>query len=105
MVDRVRLELDVRQFDEASFEPYLERDGAWNGMSATSPRPAEGYAFSEMTGVLTPHRGTGLSLTLKLLAIRFVRASGYERLVAFHHPRNDAAIAMNRRLGFTDQAR
>ena len=32
--------------------------------------------------------------------IRFVRAEGYRRLVAFHHPRNAAAIAMNRRLGF-----
>jgi predicted GNAT superfamily acetyltransferase len=78
------------------------RDGQWIGMSATSLRPEHGFAFSEMTGVLGPHRRTGLSLALKLLAIRFVRAAGYERLVAFHHPLNAAAIAMNRRLGFSD---
>ena len=72
----------------------------WIGMSATSLHPEQEFAFSEMTGVLAPHRGQGLSLALKLLAIRFVRASGYQRLVAFHHPRNQTAIAMNRRLGF-----
>jgi L-amino acid N-acyltransferase YncA len=71
-------------------------------MSATSLRPDRGFAFSEMTGVLAPYRGRGLSLALKLLAIRFVRAAGYRRLVAFHHPGNDVAVAMNRRLGFGD---
>lgn len=78
---------------------------AWAGMSTTSLHPAEGYAFSEMTGVLAPYRGRGLSLALKLLAIRFVRVAGYRRLATFHHPRNASAIAMNRRLGFVDQAR
>ncbi|KUL41325.1 hypothetical protein ADL15_03455 [Actinoplanes awajinensis subsp. mycoplanecinus] len=72
-------------------------------MSATSVHQDE--AFSEMTGVLAPHRGKGLSLALKLLAIRFARAAGCQRLVAFHHPENHTAIAMNRRLGFVDQAR
>jgi RimJ/RimL family protein N-acetyltransferase len=74
----------------------------WIGMSATSLHPEQALAFSEMTGVLAPHRGNGLSLALKLLAIRFVRSSGLQRLVAFHHPRNQTAIAMNRRLGFVD---
>ncbi len=73
-------------------------------MSTTSLHPAKGHAFSEMTGVLAQHRGQGLSLALKLLSIRFVRSSGYQRLATFHHPRNATAIAMNRRLGFVDQA-
>jgi hypothetical protein len=30
-----------------------------------------------MTGLLAPYRGRGLSLALTLLAIRFVRLSGY----------------------------
>ncbi|MFI7706578.1 GNAT family N-acetyltransferase [Nonomuraea sp. NPDC049480] len=79
-------------------------DGAWIGMSTTSLHATKGYAFSEMTGVLAPYRGRGLSLALKLLAIRFVRSSGYRWLATFHHPRNASAIAMNRRLGFVDQA-
>lgn len=94
--------IDVPTFDPAGVV-LATRDGAWIGMSATSLHPDEGYAFSEMTGVLAPHRGQGLSLALKLLAIRFVRSSGYRRLVAFHHPGNTAAIAMNRRLGFADR--
>lgn len=77
-------------------------DDKWIGMTATSLRATEGFAFSEMTGVLGPHRGQGLSLALKIHAIRFVRAAGYRHLVAYHHPDNTAAIGMNRRLGFED---
>ena len=98
----------TQRIDVATFNPagvvLATRNGAWIGMSTTSLHPAEGYAFSEMTGVLAPHRRQGLSLALKLLSIRFVRSSGYRRLVTFHHPRNTSAIAMNRRLGFVDQA-
>jgi GNAT superfamily N-acetyltransferase len=78
-------------------------DGAWIGMATTSLHPAEKHAFSEMTGVLASHRGRGLSLALKLLAIRFARQSGYRTLMTIHHPRNTSAIAMNRRLGFVDR--
>jgi GNAT superfamily N-acetyltransferase len=95
--------IDVPTFDPGGVILAI-RDGAWIGMSTTSLQPAKGYAFSEMTGVLAPYRGQGLSLALKLLAIRFVRSSGYRWLSTFHHPRNASAIAMNRRLGFIDQA-
>lgn len=78
-------------------------DGAWVGMATTSLREAEGYAFSEMTGVLASHRGRGISLAMKLLAIRFARSSGYHCLRTFHHPHNARAIGMNRRLGFVDE--
>ncbi|WP_238015844.1 GNAT family N-acetyltransferase [Dactylosporangium sp. AC04546] len=93
--------LDVPTFDPAGVILAL-RDGEWIGMSATSLHPADGSAFSEMTGVRAPYRGRRLSLALKLHAIRFVRAAGHRWLVAYHHPRNAAAIAMNRRLGFAD---
>jgi len=78
-------------------------DCAWVGMATTSLREAEGYAFSEMTGVLASHRGRGISLAMKLLAIRFVRSSGYRSLRTFHHPHNANAIGMNRSLGFVDE--
>ena len=87
-----------------TFEPagvvLAVSDEEWIGMSATSLRPDQGYAFSDMTGVRRPYRGRGLSLALKLLAVRYVRASGYQYLVAFQHPGNTPAIKMNRRLGF-----
>ncbi|MFC4121872.1 GNAT family N-acetyltransferase [Nonomuraea zeae] len=95
--------IEVPSFDPAGVI-LATREGEWIGMSSTSLQPAKGLAFSEMTGVLAPYRGRGLSLALKLLAIRFVRAAGYGRLATFHHPRNASAIAMNRRLGFADQA-
>ncbi|MFC4015328.1 GNAT family N-acetyltransferase [Nonomuraea purpurea] len=98
----------AHRFDVPSYDPagvvLATRAGEWIGMTATSLHPSDGQAFSEMTGVLAPHRGRGLSLALKLLAIRFVRAAGFARMVTFHHPRNASAIAMNRRLGFVDRA-
>jgi RimJ/RimL family protein N-acetyltransferase len=78
-------------------------DIQWVGMATTSLRVAEGYAFSEMTGVLSSHRGRGISLAMKLQAIRFARASGYRTLRTFHHPDNANAIGMNRRLGFVEE--
>jgi RimJ/RimL family protein N-acetyltransferase len=78
-------------------------DGAWVGMATTSLREAEGYAFSEMTGVVASHRGRGISLAMKLLAIRFARSGGYRCLRTVHHPHNANAIGMNRRLGFVDE--
>jgi GNAT superfamily N-acetyltransferase len=94
----------AQRIDVLSFTPegviLALKDGEWIGMAAVSLHP--GKAYSEMTGVLAGHRGKGLSLGLKLLAIRFVKDKGYGGLEASHHPRNDAAIAMNRRLGFVD---
>ncbi|GAA3165699.1 hypothetical protein GCM10010466_65600 [Planomonospora alba] len=76
--------------------------GSWIGMAATSIRP-EGHAFSEMTGVLASHRGRGLSLAMKVLAIRYARSRGMRWLRTLHHPGNTSAIGMNRRLGFVDE--
>lgn len=75
--------------------------GEWVGFSTTSIRP-EGYAFTEMTGVQRSHRGRGLSLAIKLEAIRFARARRVPVMRTVHHPRNTDAIAMNRRLGYVD---
>lgn len=72
-------------------------------MAATSLNREGGYAFSEMTGVLLSHRGRGISLAMKLLAIRFARVRGYRWLRTFHHPANASAIAMSQRLGFVDE--
>ena len=78
-------------------------DGDWVGMAATSLHAAEGFAFSEMTGVLASHRGRNIALAMKLLAIEFARSRDLRWLRTFQHPANAAAIGMNRRLGFTDE--
>lgn len=102
-------EYDAERLEVASYRP----DGVvvallgeeWVGLSITSLRSDDDldegrYAFSEMTGVRRDHRGRGLSLAMKLHAIRFVRARRYRWLRTFQHPENRPAIAMNLRLGF-----
>ncbi len=96
--------LDVGTYDPSGVILALDQT-SWVGMTATSLHRADGYAFSAMTGVLAAYRGIGLSISLKLLAIRFVRRSKLPRLRTFHHPDNTSAIAMNRRLGFVEEPR
>ena len=95
----------AQRIDTPAYDPrgvVLALDGGrWVGMAATSLQ-AEGHALSEMTGVLAGHRGRGVSLAMKLLAIRFARAHGVRWMRTFHHPGNAPAIAMNRGLGFVE---
>jgi GNAT superfamily N-acetyltransferase len=76
-------------------------EGKWVGMTATSLRPDENCAVSDMTGVLPGYRGRGISLAMKLLAVGYARSNSMRWLCSLHHPANAAAIGMNRRLGFT----
>lgn len=96
----------AERIDTPTYDPrgvvLAVSDNTWIGMAATSIRSSEGYAFSEMTGVLSSHRGRGISLAMKLLAIDFARSAGMRWLRTFHHTRNVIAIAMNRWLGFVD---
>ncbi len=102
--------LSFEEYVEQRIEaPTIDHDGIvvalegdeWVGFSTTSIRPG-GYAFTEMTGLLRSHRGRGLSIPVKLAAIRFARCSGMPVLRTVQHPGNADAIAMNRRLGFVD---
>lgn len=93
--------IDVPSFTADGVIVARDAEGRWIGFSATSLHE-QSHAFNEMTGVLREYRGRGLSLALKLLGIRFVRDAGYRWIDTMHHPRNDSAIAMNRRLGFVD---
>lgn len=96
----------ARRLDPEIYDPrgviFVVDEGAWVGFSSTSIRSAEDTAVSMMTGIVRTHRGRGISLALKVLAIAFARSSGVRWLRASHHPANTAAIAMNRRLGFVD---
>jgi RimJ/RimL family protein N-acetyltransferase len=98
LAERIQTPLD----DPSGVVLAMSKD-EWVGMATTSLRKREGYAFSEMTGVRAGHRGRGISMAMKLLAIRFARSSGYHCLRTFHHPDNANAIGMNRRLGFVDE--
>jgi RimJ/RimL family protein N-acetyltransferase len=78
-------------------------DGAdWVGMSAASDHRDEGYFFNEMTGVLRSHRGRGIATAMKVVVTERVRDLGVPTMRTFHHPGNEAPIALNRRLGYVD---
>jgi GNAT superfamily N-acetyltransferase len=97
----VQQRLTAPAYDPHGVLLALSKD-EWVGMAATSLRPDESCAVSDMTGVLPEYRGRGISLAMKLLAIRYARSNGMRWLVSLHHPANAAAISMNRRLGFVD---
>lgn len=77
-------------------------DGAWVGMSAASDHRDQGFFFNEMTGVVRSHRGRGIALAMKVMVIKLVRELGVSEILTFHHPNNQAPIALNRRLGYVD---
>ena len=77
--------------------------GTWVGMSAASYHKEQGYVFNEMTGVLREHRRKGVATALKVLSIQFAASLGVPVIHTFHAAANVAAIAMNRRLGYTDR--
>ena len=75
----------------------------WVGMSAASHHKEQGYVFNEMTGVLREYRRRGIATALKVLSIQFAASLGVPVIHTFHAAANVAAIAMNRRLGYTDR--
>jgi RimJ/RimL family protein N-acetyltransferase len=74
----------------------------WVGMAAISDWRSRGFMFNEMTGVRAEHRGRGIAVAMKALAIRFARSTDARWLYTFHDARNLAAIGLNRRLGYVD---
>lgn len=43
-------------------------------------------------------------MAMKVMVIRLVRDLGIPEIRTFHHPDNEAPIALNRRLGYVDAA-
>lgn len=88
--------------------PSFASDGAiialdgeeWVGMCVLSGHLDRGYVFIEMTGVLAEYRRRGISLAMKVLAVRFARAGGAASIRTFHSHDNIPAIRANEKLGF-----
>ena len=100
-----------------SFEEYVEQridvpsflpdgviialdHGEWVGMCSLSDHLEQGYLFVEMTGVRAEYRERGISLAMKIVAIRFARSRGARVIRTFHDRENLAAIRANEKLGF-----
>ncbi|MFF5793794.1 GNAT family N-acetyltransferase [Paeniglutamicibacter sp. NPDC012692] len=95
----VRLRIEVDSFDPRCVT--IARNGdEWIGMTAASNHLDHGFMHDEMTGVVAAHRGRGLALALNLANIRRMRALGASVVHTMHHPKNTAAIEMNKMLGY-----
>ena len=101
--DEYRAQRIERDYDPRTAVIALD-DGAWVGMSAASDHRDEGFFFNEMTGVVRSHRGRGIAIAMKVMVIGLVRDLGVSEIRTFHHPDNQAPIALNRRLGYVDLA-
>ncbi len=96
----VRFQTDVYTADGV----ILALEGnSWVGMAASSWHQEQGYVFNEMTGVLREYRRKGIAMGLKVLSIQFAASLGAAVIYTVHAAANSAAIAMNRRLGYTDR--
>jgi RimJ/RimL family protein N-acetyltransferase len=88
--------------------PYFRADGItialdgedWIGMCALSDHLDEGYLFVDMTGVRAEYRQRGISLAMKVLALRWARSVGATSIRTFHDRENKPAIRANEKLGF-----
>lgn len=54
--------------------------------------------FIEMTGMRAGYRQRGISLAMKVLAIRFARAGGAVSIHTFHSHENSTAVRANEKL-------
>jgi RimJ/RimL family protein N-acetyltransferase len=94
--------LQPESYTPAGIILAIEGD-TWVGMSAASYHKEQNFVFNEMTGVPREYRRRGIATALKVLAIRFAASLGVPVIYTFHAAANVAAIAMNRRLGYTDR--
>lgn len=54
----------------------------------------------ELTGVIAPFQGHGVATALKLRTVEYARQHGYRTIRTFNSSRNEAMLAINRKLGF-----
>lgn len=82
----------------------LALDGEqWVGMAAVSLFPDTEHAFNEYTGVLRPYRRRKIATSLKVLAARYARQNGAQKLLTDSNLHNRAILAINRKMGYRPQ--
>ncbi|GAA0507775.1 GNAT family N-acetyltransferase [Deinococcus depolymerans] len=79
-------------------------DGGWLGTTAMIRFRSLPFAYNELTALHPQARGRGLALPLKLQVIERARREGFTTMRTNNHSRNAPMLAVNRRLGFVQQA-
>jgi len=64
-----------------------------------------GRGFNEYTGTLSPYRGRGLALLVKLASLRWATENGIEAVWTTNDETNAAMLSVNQRLGYRPSAR
>lgn len=79
-------------------------DGEWLGTTAMIRFRSLPFAYNELTALHPQARGRGLALPLKLQVIERAQRGGFTTMRTNNHSRNAPMLAVNRRLGFVQQA-
>jgi GNAT superfamily N-acetyltransferase len=92
--------------DQPWFKPELQvlaLDGdRWVGLATLKPQ-GEGRFYHNLTGVVRSHRGRGLGLALKLVAIRTARQHGAIQMTTENDSLNAPVLGLNRKLGYVPE--
>ena len=75
----------------------------WVGLAAVSLNPEARTAYNENTVVHPAQRGRKIARALKVLAARYARKQGAERIETDNNTRNAPILAINRRMGYQPQ--
>ena len=80
---------------------FIALDGdEWIGFSGISIHRDKGFAFNEMTGVLTAYTGRRLAQALKTLALQFAQTQAVPQVRTFNDAGNAPMLAVNEKLGY-----
>jgi GNAT superfamily N-acetyltransferase len=92
--------------DQPWFKPELQilalEGDRWVGLATLRPQ-GEGSFYHCLTGVVRSHRGLGLGLALKLMAIRTARQHGARLMETENDSLNAPVLGLNRKLGYVAQ--
>jgi len=91
--------------------PWFNREGQllavdgdqWVGMAPVSVFPDSRTAYNLHTGVLPMYRGRKIATSLKVLAARYARQHGADRIIADSNLRSAPILAINRKMGYKRQ--
>jgi DNA-binding transcriptional MerR regulator/GNAT superfamily N-acetyltransferase len=91
--------------------PWFHREGQllavdgdqWVGMAPISVFPETHTAYNLHTGVLPAYRGRKIATSLKVLAARYARQNGADRIITDSNLRNAPILAINRKMGYKPQ--
>lgn len=91
--------IEAEGFDPDGCLIALARD-EWIGLALLEVWDGAPVALNTITGVSQAWRGRGIAQALKLVTVRGARQFGVETLVTMNDVRNEAMLAINKKMGY-----